>query len=300
VKVVKGLALSLLSFLLFLSLSVFGLLFTLNNTALNPDFIVSELDKLDVTSLAGEFVQEQVSEQLPKELGFVTPETIDSILADVEPWIREQTSIAIHNGYDYLLGRSESLSLVISTEPLKASLKDNLWQALLASPPPEVAGLPPAELEKQFNQFFQEFSQGMPSTIEVDESLIPAEVLTQLEQAREYINLLQTVYKALIGFILLLIVGIILIYREVRGAARGLGITFLTYGALEYGGILAAKHFALPQLPLSEIPPSLQAWLPQVISDFLHPLEMFSLGLLIGGIVLLVVSFVYKPRQPSL
>ena len=299
-KFLKGLALSLLSFLLFLSISIFGLIFMLNNTALNPDFIVSEMDKLDVTSLAGEFVQEQVSEQLPEEFRFVTPETIDNILTDVEPWIREQTSIAIHNGYDYLLGRSESLSLVISTEPLKASLKDNLWQALLASPPPEVAGLPPDVLEEQFNEFFAEFSQGIPSTIEVDESLIPAEVLTQLEQAREYINLLQIVYKALIGLILLLIAGIILIYREVKGATRGLGITFLTYGALEYGGILAAKHFALPQLPLSEIPPSLQAWLPQVISDFLHPLEMFSLGLLIGGVALLVVSFVYKPRQPSL
>ena len=298
-KILKGLALSLLSLLLFLSLSVFGLLFTLNNTALNPDFIVSELDKLDVTSLAGEFVHEQVAEQLPEEFGFVTPETIDNILTDVEPWIREQTSIAVHNGYDYLLGRSESLSLVISTEPLKASLKDNLWQALLASPPPEVAGLPPDVLEEQFNQFFAEFSQGIPSTIEVDESLIPAEVLTQLEQAREYINLLQTVYKALIGFILLLIAGIILIYREVKGATRGLGITFLIYGAFEYAGIFVAKYFAGTQLGQLDIPAYLQTWLPQFLADFLAPLEMFSLGLMIAGAVLIIVSIAYKPRQPA-
>jgi len=298
-KVVKGLALSLLSFLLFLSLSLFGIALTLNNTILNPDFTISEIDKLDVPSLAGEFFEEQAAGAIPEGLDFITPETIRSIIADAEPWIEEQTDIVVRNGYDYLLGKSESLSVTISTEPLLGILKSNLWQALLASPPPEAAGLSPAAFEEQFNVFFQEFSQQLPSTFEFDKSSIPPEVLTQLEQARQYINYFQTGYKALIGFMALLLLGIILIYHEVRGATRGLGITFLTYGAIEYGGILAAKHFALPQLPLSEIPPSLQPWLLQFFSDLLHPLEMFSIGLLIGGIVLLIVSFVYKPSQPS-
>jgi len=298
-KVVKGLALSLLSFLLFLSLSLFGLAFTLNNTILNPDFIISEIDELDTSSLAGEFLREQAAEAIPEEFGFITPEIIDSIIADAEPWVKEQTDTVIRNGYDYLLGKSESLSVAISTEPLLDILKNNLWQALLESPPPEVAGLPPAVLEEQFNAFFQEFSQQIPSTFEFDESLIPPEVLTQVEQARQYINYFQTGYKALIGLMALLLIGIILIYHEVRGATRGLGITFLTYGVLEYGGILAAKHFALPQLPLSEIPLALQTWLPQFFNNLLHPLEMLSIGFLIGGIVLLVVSFVYKPSQPS-
>ncbi len=298
-KVVKGLALSLLSFLLFLSLSLFGLAFTLNNTILNPDFIISEIDELDTSSLAGEFLREQAAEVIPEEFGFITPETIDSIIADAEPWVKEQTDTVIRNGYDYLLGKSESLSVAISTEPLLDILKNNLWQALLESPPPEVAGLPPAVLEEQFNAFFQEFSQQIPSTFEFNESLIPPEVLAQVEQARQYINYFQTGYKALIGLMALLLIGIILIYREVRGATRGLGIIFLTYGVLEYGGILAAKHFALPQLPLSEIPRALQTWLPQFFSNLLHPLEMLSIGFLIGGIVLLIVSFVYKPRQPS-
>jgi len=298
-KVVKGLALSLLSFLLFLSLSLFGLAFTLNNTILNPDFIISEIDELDTSSLAGEFLREQAAEAIPEEFGFITPETIDNIIADAEPWVKEQTDTVIRNGYDYLLGKSESLSVAISTEPLLDILKNNLWQALLESPPPEVAGLPPAVLEEQFNAFFQEFSQQIPSTFEFDESLIPPEVLAQVEQARQYVNYFQTGYKALIGLMALLLIGIILIYHEVRGATRGLGITFLTYGVLEYGGILAAKHFALPQLPLSEIPLALQAWLPQFFNNLLHPLEMLSIGFLIGGIVLLVVSFVYKPSQPS-
>ncbi|MBA7623401.1 hypothetical protein ES703_30796 [subsurface metagenome] len=299
-NVVKSLALGLLSFLLFLSISIFGLAFTLNSTILNPDFIVSQFDRLDVSSLTGELFREQITGQIPEELEFITDETIDDILADAEPWLKEQATAAIYTSYDYLLGRSETLSLVIPTEPLKDILKDNLWQALLESPPPEAAGLPPDVLEEQFEQFFQEFSAGIPSTFELNENSIPTEVMTQLEQARQYINYYQIGYKALIGFMALLVIGIILLNRQIRVITRGLGTTLLAYGALGYGGILATKHLVLPRLPLYEIPVSLQAWLPQLYSDLLHPMEIFSIGLLVGGIVLLIVSFVYKPRQASL
>ena len=50
-KVLKGLELTILSLLLFLSLAVFGLAFTLSNTLLNLDFVAAEADKLDVPSL---------------------------------------------------------------------------------------------------------------------------------------------------------------------------------------------------------------------------------------------------------
>ncbi|MFC1974661.1 hypothetical protein ACFLVA_01450 [Chloroflexota bacterium] len=53
-KFLKGLALALLGFLLFLSLSIFGFAFQLNDTVLKPDFVVTELDKLDVSLLAKE------------------------------------------------------------------------------------------------------------------------------------------------------------------------------------------------------------------------------------------------------
>jgi len=65
-KVLKGLALSLLSFLLFLSLSIFGLALTLNLTILNPDFTVSELDRLDIPSLT----KDLLSQQIPQDVLF--------------------------------------------------------------------------------------------------------------------------------------------------------------------------------------------------------------------------------------
>ena len=91
-KFLKGLALSLLGFLLFLSLSIFGLALMLNNTLLNPDFVVSELNKLDVSSLARDMISAQIPlEQIPLEGEFIT-EILDDTIADLEPWIREQVN----------------------------------------------------------------------------------------------------------------------------------------------------------------------------------------------------------------
>jgi len=393
-KFLKGLALGLLSFLLFLSLSIFGIAFLLNQTILNPDFITSELDKLDVPSLAEELISEQASEEefpeelgaalidtitkpefpvkeqvnaatdsifdyllgkrqspdlaltlrntllssdfvvsvvneldisslaseflgeqlataeIPEELASLLAEAIDDTLVEMEPWIKEQISTAAGPIVDYLLGESQSLSVVISTEPLITSLKDNMLQALLESPPPELAGLPPAVIEEQFDEFLQEFSEMIPATFEIDETLLgtemPAMIATTiaeaeegLEQARQYIGYFQIGYKALIGLILLLILCIVLINRQVKGATRWLSITFLTYGVLWFAGILVGKYFAGQQIAQLDIPSYLQELLPRLANDLLAPLQWFSLGLLIGGVVLIVVSFVYPRWRQS-
>lgn len=293
-KFLKGLALALLSFLLFLSLSIFGLALTLNYTILNPDFIVSELNRLDISSLAGELLSQQISQQDKSMAG-----AIDIAIADLEPWIKEQASTVIYSGYDYLEGKRQDLSVTIPLEPAKERIRESLRKAILQSPPPELQALPPAAVEQYFNEFYQNLAKDIPSKFEFNESSLSPEVKAGLEQVKQAIGYFQLGYKALIGFMLLLILGIILINRQVKGTTRRLGTTFLTYGVLEYAGIFAAKHFAAPQLTQLKIPSSLQAWLPQFLGDFLAPLEMFSLGLMIAGVILIIVSIAYKPPEPS-
>jgi len=298
-KFLKGLAIGLLGILLFLSLTVFGLVLTINQTILNPDFVVSQVNKLDISSLAGEFLSEQIpSGQIPQGETLIA-----DTLADLEPWIKDQTNAAIYSTYDYLLGESQSLSIVISTEQLKETLKDNLKSAFKQSLPPELAGLPQDMIDAEFDKYYQQFSEQIPTTIDIGEDMLGPEVMNNIAVAREYISYVQIAYKALIGFILLLIGLIILIHRQVRGATRQLGITFLIYGVPGYAGIFLLKNYAMAQLDQfirqPNLPVSLQAWIPQFVDDFLAPLEMFTLGVLIGGVVLLIVSFVYKPRVPS-
>ena len=293
-KFLKGLALSLLGFLLFLSLSIFGLALTLNYTILNPDFIVSEVDELDISSLVEEFL----SEEIPQEEPYLA-EVLDNTIADLEPWIKEQVNAGIYTSYDYLLGKSESLSLVISLEPVKDNLKDNLRKAILESPPLELEGASPAEIELYLDEAYSEIDEMLPPRFEFNVSSLDPEVLAQLEQARQYIGYFQLGYKLLIGFILLLILGIILIHRQVKRATREIGIIFLTYGVLEYIAIFVTKYLAGTQLTKLDMPAQLQTLLPQLLSNFLAPLEIFSICLLVVGVALIIVSFIYKPRQPS-
>ncbi len=292
-KFLKGLAISLLNSLLFLSLTTFSLVFMLNYTILDPDFVVSQVDRLDVAPL----IKDQI--QIPPEAQFMT-EAIDDTIADLEPWMKEQVNASIYSGYDYFMGRSQNLSIVISMEPMKESLRDSLRDAFLQSPPPELAALPPATIEEYFDQFYeQEISKQIPSTFEFNESTLSPEVMAILEQIRQGFGYFQLAYQPLIGFIALVILGIALINRQVRSTTRGIGTTFLVVGAFGLIEIFLTTRFAGPQIAQLGIPPPLQTWIPQLLDDLLAPLQTFSIGLLAAGVVLLIVSFVYKPRQPS-
>jgi len=206
---------------------------------------------------------------------------------------------------------------------------DDYFQELAGEIPPTIVideSLLGADLPAQVDDFFRELAKAIPPTFDfgdwletampvdkitdgiasaeeklgearqnINEALADAE--TMLEQGRQFVSYFQIGYMALIGLILLLVLGIIFLNRQVRSATRKLGTIFLTYGALWFAGILVAKHFIGTQLEFPDMPKLLQTWIPQLISDFIAPLQMFSLGLLIGGVALIIVSFVYKPRQ---
>jgi cbb3-type cytochrome oxidase subunit 3 len=293
-KFLKGLALFIFGSLLFLSLSVFGIVFTLHQTVLNPDFVISQVNRLDITSLAGDIL----TQQIPQGQEFM-PEAVDATIADLEPWLKEQAASATYSIYDYFEGKSQSLSLVVSLEPLKESFKENLREAVLESPPLELAGLPPAEIESYLDEYYQQISQGIPSTFEFNETSIPPEVMAQFGPAKQIIGYFQLGFGALIGLILLLILLIIVITHQVRGSTRGLGTTFLICGALSYAVFWLAKNLIGAQLPQLNVPTYLQTWIPQLFSDTLAPLAMYSIGLMVMGVVLLIVSFAYRPRRPS-
>ena len=389
-KILKGVAIGILSFLLFWSLSLFGIALLVNQTVLNPDFVTSQIDKLDVAalveetiseqedeeafteeqatalvdtianveplikegisnatepvydyllgesetidltsiirddvltteiitslidemdiaSIASEMISEQIPEDIPEEFEPLV-EQADEIIANFEPEIKAELIAAAEPIADYLLGQSQSLSIEISLEPLVAELEDALRETILESLPAEFDGLPPAEIERQLDEYVDEMTGTLPSTIELDETVFPPELPAQiaeslanteegLEQVREYVGHFQLGYNILIGAIAVFIIGIVLLNLQVRSATRKLGTTFTIYGAVEFAGIFAARYFAGEQLTQLDIPASARELLPRLVNDFSAPLLWFSLGCLIVGVALLIVSFVYKPRQ---
>ncbi len=299
-KVVRVLALIILSFLLFLSLFAFGWAFMLNSALLNPDFAVREVEKLDITALVEEQLVEQAMQfGLPESYAPYVADIMVNTVADLEPWMKEQVATVIHTGYDYLLGESRSWSLAISLEPVRESLKENLREVFLISPPPELQGLPPDAMEMLLGAFSRQVDEQIPPVIEFDQTMLDQLEVSQLEQVKQYIGYFQLGYNLVIGFILLLILGIVLLYREVRGASRSLGITFLTGGVITYLGSFALGHVLSLELAKQSLPASLQVWLPQVLADGMSLLDIY--GIVVGaiGVALLVVSVFYKPRLPE-
>jgi len=295
----KGLLTTLLTFLLFLSLAAFGTLFALRSTLLDPDFVVAQVEKLDITTLVGEVTGSQFRGQIPPEASFLE-EAFYSAIAENEPQLKEQASLAIHAGYDYLLGKSDRLNMVISLETVKADLKARLWQLFQQnkeSLPPEVAALPTEMLEQYFEEFYRQFEAQIPSQFVIDESSIPLNMMAPVNILRENASNMQTAYYGLIALMVVLVAGIILLHRSVKGATRELGITFLIYGVLEYAGVWATQRY-FPSLPLPDMPSSLQAWLNGFIIDLVAPMQVLGIGLMAAGAALIIVSIVYPRLRP--
>lgn len=298
-KVFKVLSLVILGMLLSLSLLIFGLALTLNQSILNPDFIADHVDSLDIAALTDEMVRDQIPPEAAEFMGESLDVVLSDIIADIEPWMKEQARDGIYVFYGYIEGRSESLSLIISLETVKASFRENLLAAVLASPPPELVGFPPAEIELQFNTYYNEIDEEIPSALELDETLLDAEVMEQIERAKQYVGYFNLAFILLIAFSLLIILLIILVRREVKGSTRQLGINFLSVGAVSLVGAFVARSVASSQLVQNELPATLQTWAPEVITDVLMPLGIYSIGLIVVGIALTVVSFVCKRDEYS-
>ena len=144
----------------------------------------------------------------------------------------------------------------------------------------------------------QQLTQSIPATFDIKESTFPPEVRGTLDQVRQGISYSQTAYPLLIGFMALLMLGIILIYHQVKGATRTLGSTLLTYGVLGYAGIFASQYLIGTQIGALGLPSAIQAWLPGFLDGLWSPLQTFNITVAAAGLVLIIVSIVY-PWRPS-
>jgi hypothetical protein len=290
----------------------------LRSTLLNSNSIIAVIDTMDGPQLAGiiwEAFGEEIAQEfpLPEE---ALPHLVDGLgelLTDLKPWIKEQVEYAAGPIADYLVGETESFSVTISLEPVIDDLRGMLLGILLDFPPDELEGLSPEELEQAFDAFWAEFTEEtLPTTFQIDETMIGEDaplqiasftstVETVLSQVREYVGYVRLAYILSIIVSALLIAGIVLIYRNVKGSTRTLGIVFLVSGLVVLAGALIGRHVGGEQIlrAMLDMPSQLQVWASQVLVDLLAPLQWLGIGFIAGGIALLVVSFVYKPSQTT-
>lgn len=401
-KVIKGLGIALLGFLLSLSLIVFVLALTINLTALNPGFYAHRLDSLDVSALAGQFLEGQAgdvdlpeaftpqlksavidaidrTEPLVKEgisagiedalkylkgavkeidlagllrdnllnstfvadlldkldlaeiiksadasslaLDMLTegegPDQatkyllgyLDELLPELEPWLEEQAINAADPVFAYLLDESGTFSVSISTDRVKQVLDTTFRQAFINSPPPELAGYSRAQLEQYFADNYQKLIDELPVAYTIDQSELEAtkadiatsvaDVEKSLAEARQIVGFFRLGFTLLIVFILLLIAGIILIYRNVRSTSLTLGIIFLVQGIVYLAGVLVAKSLIRAPLAELDLPASIRDWVFQTAGSTLTPLLVTAIIMLVLGVGLVITYIIYPRLRPE-
>jgi hypothetical protein len=363
--VLKGFLVAFLSFLLMLSLSIFGISLMLYLTALNPNFVTDQVERLDFTELASDFVDDNYIEDIPEDIRFFK-DVVYEVIEDHEPWLKEQFDSAIHTGYDFLLGETDTLEIRIPLEDLKESVRESTWRHFLEMLPDWITdtgdeglreliydniydfveGIPPSYLPEEyqslseiqlrgyvdeyfndvadqiidgklppsleeeiedamlpyFNQYYDEFTEEIPSEFIIDRVKIDEiddDLWDVLEFTRTYIGYFKTGFYALIGFMILLIALIVLIYRNVKESTRTIGITFLVYGVTEFAVVIVARILVPNYFPTENIPVSMQDLIVNVYKSALAPLQWFSLGILIAGIALVLASIFYRRTDRS-
>jgi hypothetical protein len=290
--VLKGIALGLFGFFLCLVLPFLGIAIAVNCTLLNPQFMVSEIEKLDINSVA----HQAIADQLPSDYRSYLP-VIDATLVEIKPWVNQQIHEIIYRSNDYILGKTSEFKITVSTASVTPILVNNLTQSFLQAPPSEYLQLTSAQKSQYLAEFQQQLRDAIPSTLEINQDMLGAEGAQMLQQARELAGYVRSSLYVLAITAAMLILLMILIIRNKKVASRSLGIIFLIEGAFGAISFFTAKHFVPPVLPLTNLPGSVQSWSIQFVNDLILPVGVFCLSLLAVGIALVIVSFFIGAKQ---
>jgi hypothetical protein len=355
----RGLATGILGFLFFLTLAVFSIAFMLHGTVLSYDFVSAQVDKVPISSIARNIAEDQIGNELPQEAEFLK-EVAYNVIEKQEPWIKTQLKDAIDTGYDYFLGKTDTLSITVPLSELKTNLKDStrqefnsylneqltgksdaeisryLQDIIRQFPqdilPPELYNLPPDERDKYIEQYLRDaagvapkagyptldpsyksvtnqyidqyindFINEIPNSYTIDESSINSATMHTFQDIRRGIGEFQKYYTWLIVALVVLAALIFMVNWSIKAPARTLGIELLIIGVIDVVGIILVRTLPMMQwasdIVKVDIPASLSTWIEGLVSDVSMVALPLTIGILVVGVILLVVSFIVPSKE---
>ena len=156
----KGLAVSILSLILFLTLGIFSIAYMLHGTVLDSGFVLEQVDKIPISDIAGDVSEAFIGEQLSQEMPFVKDVALN-VLEKQEPWIKKEIKAAVNTGYDYLMDETDELNIVIPLSELKENLKNSLWEETILYLKEQTEGMTEAEI----SDYLQNIVRQIPADI---------------------------------------------------------------------------------------------------------------------------------------
>ena len=139
----------------------------------------------------------------------------------------------------------------------------------------------------------------VPAEVNINAGLLGPDIMLTLQKVREGLQYYHSGYTILLIACLILVLLIILLTREIKGAARALGIIFSVSGVLSLSSALVLKQIVPGVIPADSLPARVQLWLTQVFTDIMSPWVIFSLVLLAAGAALVVISFIWHRRAAA-
>jgi len=285
-RFLKGLAVGLFGFLLLVSLPVLGLAITVNSTLLNPGFLKQEVKQIDIQSVAQGFLKDNIQPEMEPYL-----KNSDSLIADIKPWLYQQTDYVIDSGYRYLKRSSGELNLDIETATIKPVVIDWVTKTYLSTlTADQIKTLGINQISDGIKQGIE---QALPPSFKLNRDSLGEETMLALVSIQKAIGIWQTSFNWLCVLTALLIVLMVLVLRKIKDILRWMGIISLIPGVL--GVPVYFLLLYLPKyLPLQGIPEALNTWITQLSHDLVAPWGIYSAVLLMIGLAMLIPSFFIK------
>jgi hypothetical protein len=283
--------------LLTLALMVAGIAVTVNMTVLNPDFMVKEIDKLDIYATITDQIKRELQTQ--EMYGFSDliglDVMVEDILRDTRPWFEEQTRFVIYEGIEYLKSK-EDLDITISLAPLKTAIAAQLDEKIGSLLPPGMDEIP---VDIDITSLVD--LTGIPDNYTISESTLDPGMVHSLHLIKRIAEYLKLAYILSIVIAILAIIGTGWAQQwHIRFVARYLGTPFILSGiacTLLALGIRISNSIARRFTQNVDLAFDFQNKLVTVIADITLPLLIYGIVVLLTGIALLIIAFVYGQSE---
>jgi len=298
---------------------------TLRQTILSNSMISEILSNLDTTAITKDILTGYIGAQLPQGIQ-LTSAQIDRVVAALQPAVKTALSGASGNFADYFTGAKTNFTLKVPLASAMPTVKTVAREAFTTQLPAALQGASQADINTAFNQYYTDFAQTIPATYNISSSELGigtgGEIVDSinsaqtslangrnsidnaskdfekgLTEAKPYVGYFRAGFAGVIALIVLVILGIILIYRNVKNACLNLGIIFAFCGASALVTVLIIRSIANYEIGNANIPNAFRDIPTTLLKDGLSPLQTVSLVYLIGGILLIAAAIIYPRMQ---
>jgi hypothetical protein len=278
----------------------------LGETVLAPELIYSLADKINWPVFADELVRRDIASNIDPAFSYLI-DYIDDATIKLEPWFKATLREVVPPVHDYLLGQSQTLDVSIPLDEPAVVLYSTLLDVFNRFPPPELAGLTPAQRQIAFNGFFFfQLIPSLPAAIEINsasfagapESLNKAfnDLKVEVDRLKDYTTYYWMAFYGLIAIIAVLVGLAYLTMRRLKKLLLFSGIIFFVFGLLGFVAVMVTNSVITTGTDFGAVPAAVQVWIPGVVESALRPFLIFSIGVGTMGIAGIIGSILMHPH----